>query len=137
MKVKTSYVGDMRFSEGNGDAKVVMDAALDVGGRAEALSPKQMVLQGLAGCTGMDVVAMLKKKRVDYDSLNIEVEAELTSQHPKVFKKIHITFRFVGDEADRHHFERVIHLSKESFCGVSAMLAKSAEMTTELIIEPR
>jgi putative redox protein len=137
MRVTTTYAGQMRFEQGDGDSRVVMDARPEVGGRGEALSPKQMVLQGLAGCTGMDVVSMLRKKGVEYDSFSIEVEAEQTSHHPVVFREIHLTFRFVADEADRPTIERMIHLSESGFCGVTAMLGKTAEITWDLVIEPR
>jgi putative redox protein len=136
MKISTTYQGQLRFADGEGPAQVVMDAAAAKGGRGEALSPKQLVLQGLAGCTGLDVVSILGKKEVAFESLTIEVEAEQNKLHPVVFKEIAITFRFVGDPADREHFERAVELSETRFCGVTAMLGKTAEITTTVEIEP-
>lgn len=137
MKISTSYTGGMRFEGGSGDARVVMDAREEAGGRGVAHSPKQMVLHGLAGCTGMDVAAILKRKKVSYDAFEIGVEAELTRVHPKVFKKIQLAFRFVADPQDRPTIERAIVLSKGQFCGVSSMLSKTAEIGWELHITPR
>ena len=136
MKISTEYLGDMRFGHGEGTSRVIMDAKPEVGGKGEALTPKQMVLQGLAGCTGMDVAAILRKKKVEYESFTIDVEAEQTSSHPMVFKAVSITYRFKADPEDRASIERAIELSKNSFCGVSAMLAKTAKITTELQITP-
>jgi putative redox protein len=136
MKVKTSYQGQMRFADGDGAGRVVMDAAAAGGGLGEALSPKQMVLQGLAGCTGLDVVSILGKKGVKFESFDLEVEAEQTNLHPKVFKKIVVTYRFKGDPADREHYERAVELSETRFCGVSAMLRESAAIRTVVEIEP-
>jgi len=136
MKIKTSYQGQKRFADGEGESRVVMDAAAAGGGRGEALNPKQMVLQGLAGCTGLDVVSILGKKGVEFEQFELEVEAEQTQLHPVVFKKIVITYRFKGDPADRKHYERAVELSETRFCGVSAMLKESAEIETVVEIEP-
>ncbi len=137
IKISTTYVNDMRFSDGSGDGRVIMDAKKAVGGLGVAPNPKQMVLHGLAGCTGMDVVAILNKKKVAYDSFSMDVEVEQTKTHPIVFKHIKITYRFVGDPADRPHIERAIQMSKGQFCGVTDMLKKSADIDWELIITPR
>ncbi len=136
MKISTTYQGDMRFAS-EGPVSVVMDAAEAANGRGEAPTPKQMVLHGLAGCTGMDVAAILKKKKVAYDRFTIEVEAEQTAHHPKTFREIHLTYRFVADPDDRPKIERAIELSRENFCGVSAMLEKSAAIESTLEIIPR
>jgi putative redox protein len=126
----------MRFSSGDGATRVVMDAKQAVGGRGEALTPKEMVLQGLVGCTGLDVAAILKKKQVRFEELEVAAAAEQNESHPVVFKKIKITYRLKADPADRNHIERAIELSEKQFCGVSEMLRQSAEITTELEIVP-
>jgi putative redox protein len=135
MKISTTYQGGMRFS--NQDSiHVVMDAALDSGGKGEAPTPKQLVLHGLAGCTGMDVATILAKKGVTYESFSIDVEAEQTTVHPKVFKQIKVTYRFVANPSDRPAIERAVELSRGTFCGVSAMLEKTAEIETAITIDP-
>jgi putative redox protein len=135
MKIETVYQGGMRFAA-EGPVSTIMDAAVEVGGKGLAPTPKQLVLHGLAGCTGMDVAAILAKRKVSYDHFSIDVEAEQTEHHPKVFKHIKVTFRFTADPADRSKIERAITLSRENFCGVSAMLDKSATIETELILTP-
>ena len=135
MKIETVYRGDMRFMA-DGLHPTVMDAAVEAGGKAEAPTPKQLVLHGLAGCTGMDVAAILKKRKVSYDAFSIEVSAEQTAHHPKTFKSIKITYRLTADPKDREKIERAIALSRENFCGVSAMLEKSAAIEDELVLTP-
>jgi len=135
VKVATRYEGGKRFSGGEGASTVLMDAGQQHGGRGEAHTPKQIVLQGLAGCAGIDVVMILEKKRVPFDGLTIEVEADETKYHPVVFKKIHITYRARAPESSRAEIEHAIMLSERTFCGVSAMLKKTAEITWELFLE--
>jgi putative redox protein len=137
LKISTHYDGNMRFRSGEDVSRVVMDANQLVGGLGEAPSPKKMVLHGLAGCTGMDVAAILKKKKVEYDNFFIEVEANETEAHPRVFKEISMVFRFTAAPEDRIHIERAIELSKGQFCGVSEMLGKTASIKWELEITPR
>jgi putative redox protein len=136
MKVRTRYQGQRRFDSGEGVARVVMDAAADADGLGEAPTPKQMVLHGLAGCTGLDVAVMLERKKVRFEELEVEVEAEQTRAHPRVFKTILITYRVAADPADRAAIERAIQLSEERFCGVSAMLGKTAHIETALELRP-
>jgi putative redox protein len=133
MQIKTSYQGNMRFSHGAEGAQAVMDAGTEVGGLGEALSPKQMVLQGLAGCTGLDVVTMLNRRKVRFENFSIEIEAEQTTNHPRVFKEILITYKMKAAQEDRQVIERMITLSEKQFCGVSAMLGKTAKISWELI----
>jgi len=136
MKAITRYVGHRRFDSGEGVARVVMDAAAAADGRGEAPTPKEMVLYGLAGCTGLDVAVMLERQKIAFEDLEIEVEAEQGGSHPKVFKQIRITYRVAADAGDRAKVERAIQLSEERFCGVSAMLRKTAEITWELDLRP-
>lgn len=136
MKVSTSYQGNMRFASGEGAAKVVMDAKPEVGGQGEALTPKEMVLQGLVGCTGMDVAAVLTKKGVRFDDLTIEAEATQTRTSPKVFDSIQMVFHVKAAEEDRAQVEKAIKMSQKLFCGVSEMLRKTATVEWTLDLQP-
>lgn len=137
MQIETTYLGNKRFQSGEAIATVTMDAGAPAGGLGEAPNPKKMVLHGLAGCTGLDVVAILEKKKVEYDHFSISVEVTQSNTHPKVFKTIDMVYRFTADEADRAAIERAIELSKKQFCGVSAMLEKTATINFTLKITPR
>ena len=135
MKIKTIYKGNLRFQSGEGDGTLTMDGEKQVGGLGEAPSPKSLLLYGLAGCTGLDVVTILKKKKIEFDALEIEVNADLTNIHPKTYKTIELIFKFAGREEDRKIIERAITLSEKQFCGVTAMLEKSAQISWTLEIE--
>lgn len=135
MNITTKYQEDMRFAS-NAPMPTVMDAPVEGGGKGEAPTPKQMVLHGLAGCTGVAVVTILKKKKVAFKDFSIDVEAELTRHHPKVFKSIKLTYRIAADPKDLSTIERAAELSEENFCGVSAMLEKTATIEHEVVLSP-
>jgi putative redox protein len=135
MKARTEYQGGMRFASGEGDGRVVMDAKAESGGQGVAPPPKTLLLYGLAGCTGLDVAAMLEKQQVPFSGLAVEAEAEETAAHPKVFKTIRVVYRIRARAADRPKVERAIELSQTRFCGVSAMLRQGAPLEHRLDFE--
>jgi putative redox protein len=94
--------------------------------------PKSLLLSGLAGCSGIDIVDMLKKMRVVFSDLSIEAEAETTEDHPKVFKDIYLTFAIRTDAANEEKVRKAIDLSLEKYCGVSAMLKKNSDIHYKL-----
>jgi putative redox protein len=136
VRASTKYQGEMRFESGEGVARVVMDAPERAGGKGEALTPKAMVLQGLVGCTGLDVAAILKKNRVLYEDLQIDAEATQTKTAPMIFNEVTITFHIKADPLDREKVEKAITASQDYFCGVSEMLRKSAIVNWELDLQP-
>ena len=97
-------------------------------------SPKRLLLAGLAGCSGIDVVSMLDKMRVKFDSLEIDVEADLTDEHPKVYSHIRMVFRFTGEKLKLDKIERAVELSLTKYCGVSAMLRKNCPIDYEIVV---
>jgi putative redox protein len=97
--------------------------------------PKALLLTALTGCTGMDIASLLPKMRVAFDSLVIEAEAEQTTEHPKVYKSIHLTFRIAGKGVREDKVRKAIELSQEKYCGVTAMLRAHCPVTWELVIE--
>jgi putative redox protein len=113
-----------------------IDAAAEHGGEDLGPKPKGLVLSGLAGCTGMDVVAILNKMRMPFDSLDVAVEGELTEEHPKHYDRITILYTFTGAELDEKKIEKAVRLSQESYCGVSAMLRHAAEIRHEIRLNP-
>lgn len=133
MKTVLTWHEEMHMSASTDVARVEMDAKLDHGGQGKGQSPKELVLSGLAGCTGMDVIAILKKMRALPATLKIEVEADQTTEHPRVFSRIHL--RYIATGADREKLEKAVNLSQSQYCGVSAMLAKTAEITHEIIVD--
>lgn len=133
MKARASWVEGMAFmgEAGSGHA-VVMDGAPEYGGRNIGIRPMEMLLIGLAGCTGFDVVQILKKGRENVTGCEVEVEAERASEDPKVFTKIRIAYRVTGRGLSQAKAERAVTLSKEKYCSASIMLGATAEMSTSL-----
>ena len=125
----------MAFEATVNDHKIILDAIEAVGGKDRGPRPKPLMLVSLGGCTGMDVVSMLKKMRVEYDGLNIEVEGELTEEHPKVYHTITINYIFKGKDLPMEKLEKAVSLSQERYCGVTAMLAKAAKIEHKIIVE--
>lgn len=135
MKARAKWVEGMAFlgEAGSGHA-VVMDGAPEYGGRNIGIRPMEMLLIGLAGCTGFDVVQILKKGREAVTGCEVEVEAERASEDPKVFTKIHIAYRVSGRGLSQAKAERAVTLSKEKYCSASIMLGATAEMSTSLVV---
>jgi putative redox protein len=133
-RVNVLWTGDMSFDAEVNDHHIVFDADEMVGGKNKGPRPKAMLLAGLAGCTGMDVVSILRKMRIEPDYFNMYVEANLTEEHPRVYDTIHLVYEFRGDELPMEKLEKAVELSQERYCGVSAMLGKVAELTWEIKI---
>jgi putative redox protein len=135
--VSTRWIENMAFeSEVNGH-KLIIDAGPASGGEDRGPRPKQLMLSALGGCTAMDVVAMLKKMRVNIDGLNVIVEGDLTEEYPKHFFKMHVIYEFKGKDLPIDKLQKVIDLSSEKYCGVSAVYRKAMELTSEIrILEP-
>lgn len=115
---------------------VPLDNTEDLDGSAAGSKPMELVIIALGGCTGMDVVSILKKMQVEYSEFTLDIDAENSQEHPKVFTKIHIVYKFTTSEENKEKIEKAIRLSSERYCPVSAMLRKTADVTTELIIDP-
>lgn len=93
-----------------------------------APSPKKLMLASLAGCTGIDVVSILGKMKVAFSEFSIEIEAGLTEEHPKIYDKLTINYMIKVAAADQSKVERAVQLSKEKYCGVSAMFGHFAKL---------
>ncbi|MEM5947069.1 OsmC family protein [Spirochaetia bacterium 38H-sp] len=129
---KAVYRSEMAFTMLVDGHEFTVDADEKFGGKDLGPRPKNLLLSALAGCTGMDVVAILKKMQMPFDSFEIETLAELTEEHPKVFSKIKLIYRFTGKDLDKNKIEKAIKLSQEKYCGVTAMLEKAAEITYDI-----
>jgi putative redox protein len=129
--VNTNWEGNHRFVAMVNDVPVVMDST-----PGQGASPKKLLLAGLAGCTGIDVVDMLQKMRALPETFRLEVVAELTDEHPKVYSSIHLRYIFGGPQLDAAKIEKAVTLSKTKYCGVSAMLVKASNVTFEVVLQP-
>ena len=124
-KVNTVWKEKMAFESQLGNHVVRMDTTPEMGDDSGA-SPKQMLLAGLAGCTGMDVVSLLNKMRVPFTNFEMDIEADLTEEHPIVFSEIRLIYKFYGTDLDTTKVEKAVKLSQDKYCGVSAMLKKNS-----------
>jgi len=137
MKARVTLNEGMQFvgSAESGHA-VLLDAAPGVGGSDTAPRPMELLLISLGGCTGMDVVSILRKMRIEWDRFEVLLEAERAPEHPKVFTKIHLIYRIWGDDIPEDKLKKAIDLSQERYCPVTAMLNKIAEITYRYEINP-
>lgn len=135
MKARVQWVDGMAFmGETESGHAVVMDGAPEIGGRNIGPRPTEMVLLGLGGCTSIDVVMILQKQRQPVEDCIVEIEAERSETHPKVFTKIHVHFIVKGTGLDAKAVERAVNLSAEKYCSVSHMLNKTATITHDFAI---
>jgi putative redox protein len=110
----------------------VMDSAPDHGGHDQGPRPVELLLMGLAGCTGMDVMAILNKKRQNVTSFEIRVSGERRPEHPRIFTKVHVVYEVGGVGVDVNAVRQAVHLSEEKYCSVSAMLRQTIPITSEI-----
>jgi len=108
---------------------IALDGPTEIGGEGSAVKPGELTLIALGGCTGIDVVSILKKMRVDFNSFEIVVDAEPRAEHPKSWEKIHVKYIITGPGIDESKVKKAIDLSEEKYCSVSAMLKAGAEIT--------
>jgi len=128
MKTTTIWTSGEAFESFQNNAKIEIDAKA-------GFSPKALLLSGLAGCSGIDIVEILEKMRVPFADLKIEVETEQTMEHPKVFRDIHIDYIIKTDEENRDKVKKAIDLSLDKYCGVAAMLKKNSKINYTIIIK--
>ncbi len=130
--IETVFQGGMAFKTNIGGHNVIIDAYPEFGGQDLGPSPKKLLLNSLSGCTGIDVVSLLNKMRVNFTDFSIAVTGTLTEEHPKVYSDIEVEYKIKISEEDRPKMEKAVNLSVERYCGVSAMLAKAAKLTHKI-----
>lgn len=133
-QVRINWLENMAFEAEVNGHKIMLDAAAAVGGENRGPRPKPLMLVALAGCTGMDVVSILKKMRVEVDGFNVLVEGDLTEEHPKQFSEMRVIYEFKGKDLPMDKLEKAVNLSEERYCGVSAMYKKAIGITTRIRI---
>ena len=140
MSTRKAYIKQLKgitfVGKADSNHWVTMDGAADFGGSDAGIRPKELILLGLGGCTGSDVVSILEKKRVKLDDFEINIETEVSENHPQVFTKLHLEYIFYGKDIIAKDVERAIELSQTKYCGVTAMLEKAVEITHSYRIEP-
>jgi putative redox protein len=132
MATKTAFIKQLRgitfAGKTNSNNWVMMDGPEDFFGSNAAIRPKEMLLLSLGGCTASDVVAILQKKRVNFSNLEMNISAEETETHPKVYSSITLEYIIYGKDVKAKDVERAIELSQDKYCGVTEMLRNSVEI---------
>ena len=126
----------MSFMAESGSGHLVaMDGSPEAGGRNLAPRPMEMLLIGAGGCTAFDVVLILKRGRHDVRGCDVQMHGERAATDPKVFTSITMRYIVKGDKLDPAAVERAVALSHEKYCSATAMLAKTAEIRYETVVE--
>ena len=131
----SEWKGGLEFQADVDGHKVITDAPVESNGWDHGPSPKKLQLVALAGCTGMDVVTILQKMRVNVASCNITVEGEMREEHPKYYEKMHVIYEFTGQDLPMEKLEKAVKMSEETYCGVEALYKRAIEVTSEIRIK--
>jgi putative redox protein len=131
--IDSVYQGGMNFTTAIRGHKVQIDLSEEHGGNDLGSSPKILMLVSLAGCTGVDVVALLNKMRVQFSDLIIHVHAHLTDDDPKIYDEVVVTYKIRVNEKDEPKVEKAVALSQDKYCGVSEMFRAFARLSHEVI----
>lgn len=130
-----TWVEDMQFvAQGDSGHAIVMDAAPEAGGHDTGPRPMEVLLMGILGCTAMDVISILKKKRQPVTGLKIFANGERNPEHPKYYTRIHLEYVAYGD-VDPEALERSVQLSEEKYCSALATVRGKAEITRSCRVE--
>jgi putative redox protein len=135
MKARVHLTEGVTFvaESGSGHA-IVVDTAPEVGGRNLGPRPMELVLMGTGACTAVDVVLILRKARQAVTNCVVELDGERANEDPKVFTRIHFHFVVTGRGLAAKQVERAVQLSRDKYCSATAMLAKTAEITSDFEI---
>jgi putative redox protein len=127
-----TWMEDLAFEGEVNGHKIILDAEDRVGGKDRGPRPKPLMLTSLIGCTGMDVISILQKMRVDVKDFKVHAHAELTEEHPKHYSKIHLVYEFTGKDLPMDKLEKAVNLSQDRYCGVSYLYKKILDLTFEI-----
>lgn len=136
MDAKVTWINNLSFS-GTADSgyMIPLGGKKEVGGNEDGFLPMELFAIGLAGCTAMDVISILKKMRQEVTSFEVKVHANRVDQHPKIFSEMLIEYVLSGENLDPQAVEKAVTLSEERYCPGQAILSKSAQIRHKITIE--
>jgi len=134
MKAELTYTENFAFESKIRDHNFTMDTQSAAGGDNRGPSPKELLLASILGCTGMDIIAVLKKYKIKPSKLLLRGDAEPRSEHPRVFKSVQIDFEVEGSDIPDEALKHAVHESLTKFCGVSAMVSKVVPIHYKVIL---
>jgi len=133
-KVTTKWLGNMAFESDNPSGHTLkIDIAKEDGGDGSGYRPKALMLSSLAGCSGLDVAALIKKMKLEVNEFTIDTIANLTNEHPKFYDAVTVEYHFTGPNLHEKKLQRAVDLSIEKYCGVMEMFRKFAKMEIKTV----
>ena len=132
-EIETQWMGKMQFNALVNGHTIIMDAPERVGGEDNGPIPKPFMLTALSGCTGMDVIALLRKQGKQLKDLNLKVSGEISKHPPIEYVSANIVYEITGNEEDRQAAYDAVMTSQEKICGVSNMLKKIIPVTWQIV----
>ena len=130
------YQGGMNFTTLVNGHSITIDLDKAAGGNDAGPGPKILMLISLAGCTGLDIVSLLKKMRANFSDFSIKVAARLTEVHPRIYDEVTITYSIKVKRADESKVEKAVNLSQDKYCGVSEMFRAFAKLSNKIVFLP-
>ena len=127
-KIELTWQDNNVFESVHDDGVVMIDNP-DEGIENKGMRPKALMLSSLAGCSALDIVSLLKKMRAEVDDFKIIATAELTDEHPKIYKDVVVTYRFFGSDFKKDKIQKAVDLSVDKYCGVMEMFRKFTDVT--------
>ncbi|MCJ7465783.1 MAG: OsmC family protein [Maribacter sp.] len=136
--ITTKWLGNMAFESTNPSGLALkIDASPEDGGEGNGYRPKALMLSSLAGCSGLDVVALIKKMKLKVTDFRIETIANLTDEHPKYYDHVAVEYHFHGANLDKKKLQRAVDLSVEKYCGVMEMFRQFAELEIKTVFHSK
>ena len=132
---KTIWRKDNIFDTDVDGHLITIDLGKEAGGEDAGPRPKKLLLVAAAGCSGLDVVSLLKKMRVELKGFDIQIEAQMSEEHPKQYTSMKVIYEFEGDNLPMEKLEKAVTLSYETYCGVMAMYKKAIPISWEIRIK--
>ena len=126
----------MHFSAHTSMGEMDIDAAPKFGGKGQGYSPKPLMLYALAGCTALDVTALLRKMRALPEDMSVDIQGQLTDEHPITYKEVDIEYHFYDKTHKKEKIEKAVRLSLERYCGVYEMFKSFAKVNTQIFYHP-
>lgn len=134
--VKVKWIDGLRFVANDDKGhSVVMDVSKEHGGEGSGFGPMQLMLVAFGGCTGIDAVEILRKQRQKLEGLEITVSGERFKEHPRVYDKIQVEYKFRGKNMNEKFVQRALQLSQDKYCSVGATLKAKARVTYDYVIQ--
>ncbi len=134
MSCQTNWGGGMTFEAHFRDHKFTMDSKEEFGGKDLGPSPKEVLLSSICACSGMDVVSILQKMRLDLQVCDISAHTETTEGYPSIFKEVKVQYHIASTDAKNEQVMKAVNLSMTKYCGVTAMVAPTSPVTYEVFL---